>query len=80
MISCKRTSRRLCSTPSSSHFTEAEANKLVYMEEVNSGDRGAAHFTYPTINDLINNLDQLVWSQEEPFGSTSIFAQWSVFN
>lgn len=63
----------------SSHFAEAEANELVYMEEVIRATGVQPHFTYPTINDLLNNLARLVWSQEEPFGSTSIFAQWSVF-
>lgn len=63
----------------SSHFTEAEANELVYMEEVIRATGVQPHFTYPTVNDLINNLERLVWTQEEPFGSTSIFAQWSVF-
>lgn len=63
----------------SSHFAEAEANELVYMEEVIRATGVQPHFTYPTVDDLINQVERLVWSQEEPFGSTSIFAQWSVF-
>jgi asparagine synthase (glutamine-hydrolysing) len=27
----------------------------------------------------LHDLEKLVWHQDEPFGSTSIFAQWSVF-
>jgi asparagine synthase (glutamine-hydrolysing) len=38
-----------------------------------------AEFIYPTPQDLVADLEKLVWHQEEPFGSTSIFAQWSVF-
>ena len=28
---------------------------------------------------LIKNIDKLVWHQDEPFGSASIFAHWCVF-
>jgi asparagine synthase (glutamine-hydrolysing) len=38
-----------------------------------------ASFTHPTGEDLLAELERLVWHQDEPFGSTSIFAQWSVF-
>ncbi len=63
----------------SSHFEEAEANELDYMQTVIQATGVQAHFTYPTPADLQRDLEQLVWFQEEPFGSTSIFAQWSVF-
>jgi asparagine synthase (glutamine-hydrolysing) len=38
-----------------------------------------AHFTYPTGVDLLKDLSDLVYCQEEPFGSTSVYAQWKVF-
>lgn len=38
-----------------------------------------AHYTCADIDDLLTELDQLIWHQDEPFGSTSIYAQWSVF-
>ncbi len=63
----------------SSHFSEEEANELEYMEEVVRSTGVRAHYTYPTPDDFSHDLDRLVWHQEEPFGSTSIFAQWSVF-
>ena len=34
---------------------------------------------YPTAADLRAEWPRLFWHQEEPFGSTSIFAQWNVF-
>jgi len=34
----------------------------------------------PRVEGLWDNLDRIVWHQDEPFGSTSIFAQWLVFN
>lgn len=32
----------------------------------------------PTSNDFFSNLDKLIWHQEEPFTSASIFAQWEL--
>ena len=38
-----------------------------------------AHMVYPTALDLRDQMGRLLWHQDEPFGSTSIYAQWSVF-
>ncbi len=37
------------------------------------------HMVTPTLQGLLNALDDLVWTQDEPFGSSSIFAQSEVF-
>lgn len=63
----------------SSHFDEKEANELEYMQEIIKATSVQADFIYPSPQDLLQDLEKLVWHQEEPFGSTSIFAQWSVF-
>ena len=34
---------------------------------------------YPDMDDLFRELDGIIWHQDEPFDSTSIFAQWNVF-
>lgn len=39
----------------------------------------ANHRIFPRLEDLWARFDDLVYLQDEPFGSTSIFAQWSVF-
>lgn len=39
---------------------------------------GIHHAVRPTANELIDDLERLVVDQEEPFGSTSIYAQWRV--
>ncbi|HMJ01899.1 MAG TPA: asparagine synthase (glutamine-hydrolyzing), partial [Conexibacter sp.] len=36
------------------------------------------HEVVPTADELLDDLEQLVLDQEEPFGSTSIYAQWRV--
>lgn len=38
------------------------------------------YYTYPNRDDLFEKLDEIIWHQDEPFGSTSIFAQWEVFS
>lgn len=63
----------------SSHFEEADANEMEYMREIIKATNVHADFTYPSPQDLVHDLEKLVWHQDEPFGSTSIFAQWSVF-
>jgi asparagine synthase (glutamine-hydrolysing) len=50
-----------------------------YIEEVVRHTGTDAHYIYPRIDDLFQLLDDITWHQDEPFGSTSIFAQWNVF-
>ena len=50
-----------------------------YVKEVVRQTGVEPHYLYPDLGDLFEQLDQLTWHQDEPFGSTSIFAQWSVF-
>ena len=38
-----------------------------------------AHYVYPELAMLFDTVDHLTWHQDEPFGSTSIYAQWQVF-
>ena len=36
-------------------------------------------YTYPSLEQLFEEGDSIAWHQDEPYGSTSIFAQWKVF-
>lgn len=38
-----------------------------------------AHYVYPSLNGLFEESPEITWHQDEPFGSTSIYAQWNVF-
>ncbi len=38
-----------------------------------------SHFVYPSLDGLLRDAGEIVWHQDEPFGSSSIFAQWCVF-
>jgi asparagine synthase (glutamine-hydrolysing) len=45
-----------------------------------AGRSGAEPFdVFPSGESLREELDSLLWHQEEPFGSTSIYAQWCVY-
>jgi asparagine synthase (glutamine-hydrolysing) len=37
-----------------------------------------SHFTYPSSTIFWQDIDKLIWHQDLPIGSTSIFAQWEV--
>lgn len=38
-----------------------------------------AHYVYPSLGRLFEESPDITWHQDEPFGSTSIYAQWNVF-
>lgn len=38
-----------------------------------------AHYVYPVLDRLFEESPAITWHQDEPFGSTSIYAQWCVF-
>ena len=38
-----------------------------------------AHYVYPALSGLFDEAPTITWHQDEPFGSTSIYAQWNVF-
>jgi len=63
-------------------FTACWKNDVIderkYAETVVACSGANGNYIYPSADDLANNLSGLVWHQEEPFGSLSIFAQWSV--
>lgn len=44
------------------------------------GETGVqGHYVYPPLEELFSSLPKITWHQDEPFGSTSIYAQWNVF-
>lgn len=50
-----------------------------HIDEVVHATGVDAHYTYPNVDMLFDNLDALTWHQDEPYGSTSIFAEWDVY-
>lgn len=50
-----------------------------HIETVVARTGVTAHYVYPSLDTLFEVLDDITWHQDEPFGSTSIYAQWHVF-
>lgn len=51
-----------------------------FVEEVARQTSVATHYTFLELPDLFRELDTLVWHHDEPFLSTSVFAEWRVFD
>lgn len=63
----------------SSCFDEEKYDERKYIKEVVSHSNADAHYVFPQESELFTTLEKLVWHYDEPFNSTSIFAQWNVF-
>lgn len=55
-------------------------NEARYAQAVVDRTNAIAHFVEPSADLLWDEIELLAWHQDEPFGSTSIYAQWNVFN
>lgn len=50
-----------------------------YIDAVLSERKINGYYVYPEFCTLFDMLDDINWHMEEPFGSTSIYAQWQVY-
>ena len=50
-----------------------------FVEAVVARTNVTAREIFPRRADLLAEVDRITWHQDEPFGSTSIYAQWQVF-
>ncbi len=50
-----------------------------FIDHVIAATGVKAHYTFPAVKELFNDLERVTWQQDEPFASTSIYAQWCVF-
>ena len=50
-----------------------------FMEAVVVQTASIPHWCYPRVEDAFAKAEEITWHQDEPYGSTSIFAQWCVF-
>ena len=58
---------------------EKEFDEREYIDAVVESTGLDAHYVYPSLYNLFKVLGDIIWVQDEPFGSTSIYAQWYVF-
>jgi asparagine synthase (glutamine-hydrolysing) len=54
-------------------------DETAYAELVNKQTKSISHKVYPDFDKLQADYDRLLWHMDYPFGSTSQFSQWSVF-
>jgi asparagine synthase (glutamine-hydrolysing) len=64
----------------SSCFDDPQYDERQYINIVASQTKTDNHYIFPDEKELIRVLEKIVWYQDEPFNSTSIYAQWKVFN
>jgi asparagine synthase (glutamine-hydrolysing) len=62
----------------SSCFNDPVYDERRFIEKVVDRTGAEKHYVFPDPEGLWGELTQLTWHQDEPFGSTSIYAQWSV--
>jgi asparagine synthase (glutamine-hydrolysing) len=63
----------------SSCFDEKKYDEREFINKVVQVTDSDPHYIFPKPENLFQEIEDLVWHQDEPFGSTSIYAQWSVF-
>jgi asparagine synthase (glutamine-hydrolysing) len=62
----------------SSCFENLRFDERKYISKVTENTYVEPHNVFPSGDKLWEELEDLVWHQEEPFGSTSVYAQWNV--
>lgn len=62
----------------SSCFDDKKYDEREYIEAVIEKTGAQANYTFPKGEELFDLIQDVIWHQDEPFGSTSIFAQWHV--
>ena len=63
----------------SSCFEDKEYDEQEYIDEVVKSTSVHSYKVFPDQRELFDELDKNIWHMDEPFGSMSGFAQWSVF-
>jgi asparagine synthase (glutamine-hydrolysing) len=59
-------------------FENPAYDERKFIEKVIGQTGAERNYVFPGAEHLFNDLDRLIWHQDEPFGSTSIYAQWNV--
>ncbi|MFM2385850.1 MAG: hypothetical protein RL660_607 [Bacteroidota bacterium] len=59
-------------------FPGFKKDERKYMDFVLKTTNANPHFVTPTDQGMLDDLQKLIWHQEEPFGSASIYAQYCV--
>lgn len=60
-------------------YADKSVDEKPFMEQVVAQTGALPHYIFPRAEDVFARASDITWHQDEPFGSTSIFAQWCVF-
>lgn len=60
-------------------YPNKSVDEKPFMDQVVAATGSTPHFIFPRAEDVFARASDITWHQDEPFGSTSIFAQWCVF-
>jgi asparagine synthase (glutamine-hydrolysing) len=60
-------------------YAEKSVDEKPFMDAVVEQTNALPHYVFPRAEDVFARAAEITWHQDEPFGSTSIFAQWCVF-
>lgn len=60
-------------------FAEKSVDEKPFMDAVVAHAHADPHYIFPRAEDVFQRASDITWHQDEPFGSSSIFAQWCVF-
>ena len=63
----------------SSCFEDKRYDEREYIDEVLANTDVRGHRIFPQGSNVLDDLDDVLWHMDEPFGSTSMYAQWNVF-
>lgn len=62
----------------SSCFDDSRFDERPFIEQVLQATEAESNYVFPNGAQLVEALPRIIWHQEQPFVSTSIFAQWCV--
>lgn len=51
-----------------------------FIKIMENSSQSVPFHTTPNVEDVFDQLEKVIWHQDEPFASTSIFASWNVFS
>jgi asparagine synthase (glutamine-hydrolysing) len=60
-------------------YDDRSVDEKPFVDIVAAHAGAQSNIIYPRHEDVFDLAGRMTWHQDEPFGSTSIFAQWSVF-
>ena len=76
---CKERNENITRHTISSCFDDKSYDEQEYIDEVVRSTNVISHKTFPKEENLFEQLDDMIWHMDEPFASTSMYAQWNVF-